>query len=132
MAGSKKILIVEDNPMIRDMYRIALVNDQYKVEVAAEAEATYQKIKAFQPDVILLDIMLPEVSGLEILKELRTNPARGCQDTKIVILTNLAQRSATDNAIQNGADGFIIKADIVPKDLSKVIKSLTEDSGSQN
>ncbi|MDZ7786280.1 MAG: response regulator [Candidatus Saccharibacteria bacterium] len=114
------------------MYRIALVNDQYKVEVAAEAEATYQKIKAFQPDVILLDIMLPEVSGLEILKELRTNPARGCQDTKIVILTNLAQRSATDNAIQNGADGFIIKADIVPKDLSKVIKSLTEDSGSQN
>jgi CheY-like chemotaxis protein len=126
MDGSRKILLVEDNVMIRDLYRIALVDKQYTIEVAGEAEAAYQKIADFHPDCILLDIMLPGVSGLEILSELRTNPVHGCQDTKIVVLTNLAQRSATDNAIANGADGYIVKADILPKDLPAIIESLFE------
>ena len=112
--------------MIRDMYRIALVDKQYSVEIAGDAKAAYEKIDVFKPDCILLDIMLPGVSGLEILKELRTNPAHGSQTVKIVILTNLAQRSVTENAMANGADGYIIKADILPKDLPSVIQSLEE------
>ena len=126
MDGSRKILLVEDNVMIRDLYRIALVNKQYSVDVANDAESTYNRLSMTKPDCILLDIMLPGVSGLEILKELRTNPAYGCQDKKIIILTNLAQRSVTDNAIQNGADGYIVKADILPKDLPEIIESLYE------
>lgn len=126
MDGSRKILLVEDNVMIRDLYRIALVNKQYTVDIANDADSTYNKITSYKPDCILLDIMLPGVSGLEILKELRTNPAHGSQNVKIVILTNLAQRSATDNAIQNGADGYIVKADILPKDLPSIIESLFE------
>lgn len=128
MGGLRKILIIEDNIMIRDLYRIALVNEQYFVEIAGDALAAYQKISEFKPDCILLDIMLPGVSGLEILKELKTNPKHGCINTKIVILTNLAQRSATDNAIAGGADGYIIKSDILPKDLHAVISSLEDDS----
>lgn len=127
MAGLKNILIVEDDAMIRDLYRMALANDEYVVEAADSAEELYTKLKDFQPHCVLLDVMLPGTSGLEILKELRTNPARGCVDAKIIVLTNLAQRAVADNAIENGADGFIIKAEILPKDLSKVIKSLEED-----
>ena len=126
MAGLRKILIVEDDPMIRDMYRVVLVDKQYSVEIAGDAEAAYQKISVFKPDCIFLDIMLPGVSGLEILRELRTNPIHNCQNVKIVILTNLAQNSVSENAIANGADGFIIKADILPKDLPAVIKSLED------
>jgi CheY-like chemotaxis protein len=127
VAGLRKILIVEDDVMIRDLYRIALVDKQYSVEIAGDAPTVFQKVLTFQPDCILLDIMLPGVSGLEILKELRTNPAHGCQNTKVVILTNLAQRSVTESAMANGADGYVIKADILPKDLPEVIKSLEED-----
>ena len=127
MAGLKKILIVEDDVMIRDLYRIALVDKQYTVEVSGDAATVYQKAPIYQPDCVLLDIMLPGVSGLEILKELRTNPIHGCQNAKIIILTNLAQRSATENAMENGADGYIIKADILPKDLPSVIVSLEEE-----
>ncbi|MEI7682902.1 MAG: response regulator [Candidatus Saccharibacteria bacterium] len=127
MAGLRKILLVEDDVMIRDLYRIALVDKQYSVEVARDALGAYEIIKAYHPDCILLDIMLPGVSGLEILKELRTNPVYGCQNTKILVVTNLAQRSATENALANGADGYIIKADILPKDLPAVITSLEKE-----
>ena len=127
MAGLKNVLVVEDDASIRDLYRMALANNQFVVEVADGAAELYTKLEFFHPDCIFLDVMLPGVSGLEVLKELRTNPARGCIDAKIVVLTNLAQRSVADNAMENGADGFIIKADVLPKDLPKVIESLEEE-----
>ncbi len=127
MAGLRNVLLVEDDPMIRDLYRMALANEQYTVEVADSIEEVYTKLTQFHPDVIFLDVMLPGVSGLQILKELRTNPVHNCVNAKIIVLTNLAQRSVADNAMNNGADGFIIKADILPKDLPRVIRSLEED-----
>ncbi len=127
VAGLRNVLIVEDDVMIRDLYRIALVDANYLVEVASNVDEVYQKITTFHPDCILLDIMLPGTSGLEILQELKTNEARGCTDSKIIMITNLAQRTTVDNALQAGAEGYIIKADILPKDLPKVIASLEED-----
>lgn len=126
MAGLKNVMIVEDEVMIRQLYRTALVKGGYIVEEAEDVNELYEKLHNFHPDVVFLDIMLPGVSGLEILKELRTNPAHGCLDAKIVMLTNIGQRSIADNATENGADGFIIKADILPKDLVEVIQSLEE------
>jgi CheY-like chemotaxis protein len=128
VAGLKNVLIVEDDVTIRDLYRSALVDGNNTVETAGNADELYQKLANFQPDCVFLDIMLPDTTGLEILNELRTNPARNCQNAKIVMLTNLAQRSAVENAMQNGADGYIIKADILPKDLNKVLLSFDEDS----
>lgn len=127
MAGLKNVLVVEDDAMIRDLYKMALANAEYAVEVADSADELYAKLDRFKPDVMFLDVMLPGTSGLEILKELRTNPELGCQNIKVVVLTNLAQRTVADNAMENGADGYIIKADILPKDLPKVIESLEKD-----
>jgi CheY-like chemotaxis protein len=127
MDGSKNVLIVEDDVVIRDLYRTVLVGAKYNVETAGSAEELYQKLSAFTPDFIFLDVMLPNTSGLDILNKLRTNPAYRSEKAKIVMLTNLAQKSVVDNAMQNGADGYIIKADILPRDLTKVIASLEED-----
>jgi len=126
MAGLKNVLLVEDDPMIREMYRIILVDRQYKIEMAGNSEELFKKLETFHPDCILLDVMLPGMSGLEILKLLRTDPKYGCQKTKIVILSNLAQRSVTDSAIELGADGYVIKSDILPKDLPEIISSLED------
>lgn len=126
MAGSKNVLIVEDDVMIREMYRTALVDHQFRVELAGDSVEAYKKLENFRPDCILLDVMLPIFSGLDILKELRTNPKHGCEKTKIVLLTNLAQRSVTETAIESGADGYIIKSDILPTDLPNIIASLDE------
>jgi chemotaxis family two-component system response regulator PixH len=113
--------------MIRDLYKMALANAHYTVEVADGADELYAKLERFKPDVVFIDVMLPGKSGLELLKELRTNPILGCTGSKIVILTNLAQRAVADNAMASGADGFIIKAEMLPKDLSRVIESLEEE-----
>jgi DNA-binding response OmpR family regulator len=127
VAGLRNVLIVEDDVMIRDLYRLALVEADYTVEVAGNVSEVYLKLATFHPDCILLDIMLPGTSGLEILQELRNNPAHGCTQAKIIMITNLAQRTTIDNALQAGAEGYIIKADILPKDLPKVISSLEEE-----
>ena len=124
MAGLKNIVIVEDDVMIRELYKSTLENAQYKVEGAGNASELYKKLEHFKPDYVLLDIMLPETSGLEILNELRKNSKHGCQKTKIVMMTNLAERSVIDKAIEDGADGYVIKSDILPKDLLKIIPSL--------
>ncbi len=127
MAGLKNVLVVEDDAMIRDLYKMALANAEYTVEVADSADELYSKLARFKPDVMFLDVMLPGTSGLQVLKELRSNSEYGCTGIKIVVLTNLAQRTVADNAMDNGADGYIIKADILPKDLPKVIESLEEE-----
>lgn len=127
MAGSRNVLVVEDDASIRDLYKMALANNGFAVEAVDSSDELFAKLKSFHPDYIFLDVMLPGMSGLEVLKELRTNPVHGCTDAKIVVLTNLAQRSVADNAMDNGADGFVIKADLLPKDLAKIIESLEED-----
>jgi DNA-binding response OmpR family regulator len=127
MAGSRNVMLVEDEVALRQLYRAALVEAGHTVMEAESADELYVKLLNFHPQYIFLDVMLPGVSGLEILKDLRNNPARGCMDSKIVILTNLGQRSVADGAMEEGADGFIIKADILPKEIPKVIDSLEED-----
>jgi len=127
MAGSKNVLLIEDEPMLRALYRKALTENRYAVEEAVDAEDAYAKLANFNPDYIFLDIMLPGKSGLEVLQELRANPDLGCLDAKIIVLTNLAQRSVADNAMEHGADGYIIKADILPTDLPEIIESLEYD-----
>lgn len=126
MAGIRNVLIIEDEPMLRDLYQQALVQSNYVVHVASTAEQTYQVLANFKPDYVFLDIMLPGKSGLDLLPELRTNPALNCVDAKIIVLSNLAQHSVVDSALQNGADSYIVKADIMPFELPDIIKSVDE------
>jgi len=126
MAGLKNVMIVEDDPMIRDLYKYILIDGGYIVETASGADELYSKLKVFQPECVLLDIMLPGISGIDILKDLRTDPAYKCENAKIVLLTNLADSKVTETAINNGADGYVIKADIMPKDLLDIIKSVED------
>ncbi len=126
MAGLQNVLLVEDDVMIRDLYLTTLVRNGFKVEVAGNSEEAFAKLKTFHPDVIFLDIMLPGYSGIDILKELRTNPQHGSQHAKVIMLTNLAQEDLIDKAMRLGASGYVVKADILPNDLLGIISSLNQ------
>ena len=124
MAGSKTILFVEDDQPISDMYSRLLTKEGYQVDFAYNGAEGLQKAKQKHYDLILLDIMMPEKTGIEVLHELRGADGMGAAGTKIVILTNLAQDKTSQEALKSQADGYIIKADIVPSQLAGVIGAL--------
>ncbi len=124
MAGLRKILLVEDDPQIAEIYTTALKRDGYEVANAVDYDGALAQAKAFQPDLIFMDIMIPGRSGLEALHTLRTDPQYDAQKKKIVLLTNLGENEQVTKALDsNQVDGYVIKADIVPHELSEIIKS---------
>ena len=124
MAGSKTILFVEDDRPISEMYARVLTRHGYRVDFAYDGAEGLQKARAKHFDLILLDIMMPEKTGIEVLEVLRGEDGKGMPDTKIVILTNLAQDKTSQEALRSQADGYIIKADIVPSQLVELIAKL--------
>ena len=124
MAGSKSILFVEDDKQIAEMYSRVLERDGYTVDFAYNGLDGLHKAQTSHYDLVLLDIMMPEMTGIEVLNELRGPDGKGHPDTKIVILTNLAQDKTSREALKAQADGYIIKADFVPSQLAGIVNKL--------
>ena len=119
----KTILLIEDDPFISDMYSRSLRKAGYLVDHLTSGDEGVKAAQAKQYDVILLDILLPEKQGGEVLKILR-----GDQDlvpnSRIIVLTNFSQDDESRQAMQSKADGYLIKADITPRKLIEIIQSL--------
>lgn len=124
MAGLPKILIIEDNPQLREIYTILLESSGYTVIAASDGPRGLEECRANQPDVIFLDIMMPGMSGLEVLDILRAKPEYNGQKAKIALLTNLGHDDRIEEAWRKKADGYVVKADINATDLIDVINSL--------
>ncbi len=124
MAGLRTILFIEDDKPISEMYTRTLERNGYVVDFAYNGAEGIQKANQKHYDLILLDIMMPEKSGIEVLQDLRGEDGLGHPDTKIIILTNLAQDKTSQEALKSQADGYIIKADIVPSQLVEIIGNL--------
>ena len=113
---SKRILIIEDENFIGDLYERALKTGGYVPNVIVDGEAALKEALTNTYDIILLDIMLPNMTGTEILDVLRGQNATPLK-AKIIITTNLELDDEGRAAIENKADGYIVKADITPKEL---------------
>lgn len=124
MAGSKTILFIEDDPFIIDMYNHALSKAGYPVDTATDGKTGYEKAKTGNYTLILLDIMIPQINGIDLLEKLRGVNGQGLPNTKIVILTNLAQDEESRRALEGQADGYLIKADVTPKKLVELVKQI--------
>ena len=123
MAGLSKILLVEDNVDIIELYAPVL-KAHYELAVAATVDEALKTVPEFRPDFIFLDVMLPGgKSGLDALMTLRTNPAYGCTNVPIVMLTNLGLTDKLQRTWEEYADGYVIKAEILPHQLPDIIES---------
>lgn len=112
-----QLLCIEDEHFIGELYTRALTNAGYDVLVIADGEAALVEAEKNTYDIILLDIMLPSMSGVEILRRLK-NPERIAPlKAKIIITTNLDQEEDTREKIEHMADGYLIKAEITPREL---------------
>lgn len=116
----KRVLCVEDEHFISELYTRALRKAGYDVTVATDGKEGLDKAKTGEFDIVLLDIMLPNLVGTDVLKQLK-DPALGLK-TKVVITTNLEQKDDARASIEKEADGYIVKAEVTPKQLVQFLQ----------
>jgi DNA-binding response OmpR family regulator len=118
----KTILLIEDDLFIGEMYSRSLSREGYQVDLIKDGGEGLNAALSKQYDLILLDVMLPEKRGTEILSALRGEEDK-VPNSRIVVLTNFEQDDESKMAMQSKADGYLIKADITPRRLLEIIKS---------
>lgn len=126
-----KILLVEDDPMISEIYQKKFQSSGFDVVPATTGKQVLEKAKAERFDLVLLDLILPEMDGMEILRELRTGQGYPA-DMKIVIFSNLNEKSDREKALALGANGFIPKADFTPSKLIEEVTRLIQQFSEQD
>ncbi len=123
MAGLHKILVVEDIEELRNLYATFLGMHGFEVKTASDGELGIEAAKEYKPDLVFLDVMMPNMDGFRALKILRHDPSYENMKTKIVILTNLGDTARVSEEVKKDMDGYVIKAEIVLEDLITIIKS---------
>lgn len=118
----KKILLIEDDIFVRDIYARELKKGDYEVTVAEDGQIGIDKLLSQQYDLVLLDIMMPKKTGIDVLKELRGSTS-SFKDTPVYLLTNLGQGSIIKQAVDIGAQGYLLKASYLP---SQVLESVNK------
>lgn len=121
--NGKKILCIEDEHFISELYARALTKAGYDVNVVVDGEKGLAEAKTDKYDLILLDIMVPNMIGTDVLKNLR-GPGLTAPRAKIIITTNLEQEDASRAAIESLADAYVVKAEMTPKQLVEFISHI--------
>lgn len=116
-----KIAIIEDDPTISQMYRMKFEADGFDVRLAGNGAVGIALVKQFQPDAILLDLQMPEVNGVEALRQIRSQPASA--QTPVIVLTNLGQEEAPADLQSLAIHSYIVKANMTPRQVVDQVKS---------
>lgn len=116
-----KILIIEDDRYISKMYQLKLSLEGYDVQVADNGRTGVDKVKEFMPDIILLDILMPELDGFEVLQIIKSEEAT--KAIPVLIMSNLGQEDHIQKGMEMGAIGYIVKSQFTP---SKVVENIKE------
>lgn len=124
----RRVLIVEDENFIGDLYERALRAGGYFANVVIDGVEALKEAQTDSYDLILLDIMMPNMTGTEILTALRNPSLTPHLKAKVIITTNLELDAEGRAAIESKADGYIVKADITPKELVAFLDQINPDS----
>lgn len=118
--NQKKILLVEDDDGLASVYRMRLESEGFDVNRVANGENALSTAVEYKPDLILLDVMMPKISGFEVLDILRnTNDTK---NIKVIMLTALSQDKDKEKAKELGADDFLVKSQVVIADVIDRVK----------
>lgn len=125
-----KILLVEDDPFISEIYTKKLGSSGFEVIPALTGKDALKKIREGKYDLVMLDMVLPELSGMEILRELRTNKDFD-PNLKVVVFSNLSGPQERQDALAAGASGFISKTDFTPSEVVVEVNRYLDQFSSQ-
>jgi DNA-binding response OmpR family regulator len=115
-----KIAIIEDDQAIAEMYRLKFEAEGFDVQVAENGQLGLELVQSTLPDIILLDIMMPIMTGDEMLSKMRA--ADWGKDIKVIILTNMGEQEAPASLKNLGVSCFIVKAEMTPRQVAELVK----------
>jgi CheY-like chemotaxis protein len=115
-----KVLIVDDDELIRQMYQKIFSVNGFEVEEAEDGEQAVVKAGELNPDIIMLDIMMPKLNGLEALEKLKSDEKT--KNIPVIMLTSLTARQDAESALAKGAAKYIVKGEHEPKEVVQTVK----------
>lgn len=118
--ATHKIAIIEDDTAISQMYRIKFEAEGFVVDTAENGKLGLDLIESMKPDIVLLDLMMPEMTGDEMLAKLRETDFG--KDLKVIILTNMGEQEVPENVKSLGVSAFILKANMTPRQVADLVK----------
>lgn len=119
--NTNKILIVDDDEFLLDIYSTKFKENGFLVETAKNVSEAMEKVVVFEPHTILVDLVMPNIDGFDIIQSLRKEMGA---NALIIALSNLDQEDDIKKAISSGADDYIIKANFTPSQVLEKIKSI--------
>ncbi|MCX6808445.1 MAG: response regulator [Candidatus Berkelbacteria bacterium] len=126
MAKSAKVLVVDDDITLHEMYAERLGAEGYSIVNAFDGEEALEKAEKEKPDIIILDIMMPKMNGIDVMKRVRENSDKEISGIPIILLTALVQEINKLKSLMSDQDQYLVKSEIVPVNLIEAIeKSLS-------
>ena len=116
-----KVLIVEDDPILRNMYSVKFTKAGHEVQSADNGEEGLKLMRSFRPDLVLMDLMMPVMDGFTALT--RAKEDQEIKAIPIVILTNLSQAEDAEKTLKCGAADFIVKSNLTPSEVLEKVKN---------
>jgi DNA-binding response OmpR family regulator len=120
-----KVLLVEDDTFLSGMYVKKLELEDFEVALASDGKQGLKMIEDQRPDLILLDIMLPKMSGFDLLKEIKKE--KKTKDIPVILLTNLGQKKHVEKGFALGAKDYLIKAHFMPSEVVEKVKNILKE-----
>lgn len=117
---AQKIAIIEDEPSIQELYKIKFQSEGYDVSVAINGVDGLELIKKIRPDIVLLDLLMPQMNGDELLAEIRKE--QWGKELKVIILTNVSKEEAPDTLKGLGIRRYIVKAEMTTQEVADIVK----------
>lgn len=118
----KKLLLIEDDPFIRDIYNVKFSQEGFEVSMAENGVEALKKMEQLVPDVILLDIIMPYMDGMETLKNIRNKEE--WKKIPVIMLTNISEKEKITESEDYGISDYLIKSQFTPSEVVQKVKNL--------
>jgi len=119
---NRKILIVEDDVFIRDIYHVKFSQEGFDVTLAEDGVKAVEILKTLVPDIILLDIIMPYMNGMEVLKKIKADDR--LKTIPIIMLTNISEKEKVTEGIEYGVNDYLIKSHFTPSEVVHKVNAL--------
>ena len=118
----KHILLIEDDPFLIDIYTTKLKEAGYSVDIAEDGDEGLRALKQKKPDLVLLDVVLPNFNGWEILRKIKKDDS--FKNLKVIVLSNLGEKDEVEKGLKLGATKYLVKAHYTPSEVIKEVKKI--------